>query len=119
MVRKILVVDDSPVDRQRLENLLGNAGYAVSTASDGAQGVATAKSAKPDLILMDINMPGMDGFAATRALHSDETTKNIPVVMITAKNQKADKAWSQMLGAKGFVTKPFTDEQLLAEVKTF
>ena len=69
------------------------------------------------LILMDVNMPEMDGFAATRALRGDPKTKDIPVVLVTAKDQKADKAWGQMLGAKGYVTKPYTDEQVLAAVR--
>jgi twitching motility two-component system response regulator PilH len=117
MTRSILIVDDNPVDRQRLEKLLGEAGYMVATATDGIQAVASVKRSKPDAILMDVNMPEMDGFAATRALQADASTKDIPVVLVTAKDQKADKAWGQMLGAKGYVTKPYTDEQLLSQVR--
>jgi twitching motility two-component system response regulator PilH len=117
MARNILVVEDSQVDRSRLEKLLAGAGYQVSTAENGEQAIAAVKRAKPDAILMDVNMPGMDGFAATRALRNDADTKDIPVVLVTAKDQKADKAWGQMLGAKGYVTKPFTDEQLLTQVR--
>ena len=117
MARNILVVEDSQVDRNRIEKLLAGAGYLVSTAENGEQAIAAVKRAKPDAILMDVNMPGMDGFAATRALRNDADTKDIPVVLVTAKDQKADKAWGQMLGAKGYVTKPFTDEQLLTQVR--
>lgn len=117
MTRTILIVEDNQADRSRLEKLLGDAGYLVSTAENGAQALAAAKRSKPDAILMDVNMPEMDGFAATRALRGDAGTKDIPVVLVTAKDQKADKAWGQMLGAKGYVTKPFTDEQVLSQVR--
>jgi twitching motility two-component system response regulator PilH len=117
MTRTILVVEDNQVDRSRLEKLLGDAGYQVSTAGNGTEALAAVKRSKPDLVLMDINMPGMDGFAATRALKGEAATKEIPVLLVTAKDQKADKAWGQMLGAQGYVTKPYTDEQLLSQVR--
>lgn len=118
MTRNILIVEDSQVDRARLEKLLAGAGYAVSTAENGEQAIASVKRSKPDAILMDVNMPGMDGFAATRALRGDAGTKDIPVVLVTSKDQKADKAWGQMLGAKGYVTKPYSDEQMLTQVRS-
>ena len=117
MPRHILIVEDSQVDRARLEQLLAANGFQVSTAENGEQAIASVKRAKPDAILMDVNMPGMDGFAATRALRGDADTKDIPVVLVTAKDQKADKAWGQMLGAKGYVTKPFSDDQILSQVR--
>ncbi len=117
MPRTILIVDDNSADRSRLEKLLSDAGYLVSTAENGEQALASVKRSKPDAILMDVNMPGMDGFAATRALRGDEATKNIPVVLVTAKDQKADKAWGQMLGAQGYITKPYTDDQVLQQVR--
>ncbi|HVZ46054.1 MAG TPA: response regulator [Ramlibacter sp.] len=117
MTRNILVVEDSQVDRTRLEKLLAGAGYVVSTAENGEQAIASVRRARPDAILMDVNMPGMDGFAATRALRGDAVTRDIPVVLVTAKDQKADKAWGQMLGAKGYVTKPYSDDELLAQVR--
>ena len=117
MARHILIVEDSQVDRARLEKLLSTNGFQVSTAADGQQAIDSVKRAKPDAILMDVNMPGMDGFAATRALRGDADTKEIPVVLVTAKDQKADKAWGQMLGAKGYITKPYTDDQILSQVR--
>ena len=82
-----------------------------------SQAIALVQQQAPALILMDVNMPQMDGFAATRALRGGEHTKSIPVVLVTAKDQKADKAWGQMLGAKGYITKPFADEVLLQQVR--
>jgi twitching motility two-component system response regulator PilH len=117
MARHILIVEDSQVDRSRLEQLLSSNGFQVSTAENGQQAIDSVKRAKPDAILMDVNMPGMDGFAATRALRGDTDTKDIPVVLVTAKDQKADKAWGQMLGAKGYITKPYTDDQILSQVR--
>jgi twitching motility two-component system response regulator PilH len=117
MARHILIVEDSQVDRSRLEQLLSTHGFQVSLAENGEQAIASVKRAKPDAILMDVNMPGMDGFAATRALRGDAGTKDIPVVLVTAKDQKADKAWGQMLGAKGYITKPYSDDQILTQVR--
>ena len=117
MVRNVLVVDDSQVDRSRLEKLMSAAGYQVSVAASGTQALEMAKRAKPDLVLMDVNMPEMDGFAATRGLRNDPTTKDIPVILVTAKDQKADKAWGQMLGAKAYIIKPYTDEEVLSAVR--
>ena len=117
MVRTLLVVEDNQIDRTRLVKVLSDAGYEVSTAENGLQAIDQVKRNKPEAILMDINMPEMDGFAATRALRGDKDTKHIPVILVTAKDQKADKAWGQMLGAKGYVTKPFTDEQLLEQIR--
>ncbi len=116
MARKVLIVDDTAVDRSNLEKIVSAAGHMTLLADSGAQGLERAKREKPDLILMDVNMPGMDGFAATRALKADEATKHIPVVFVTGKNQKADMAWGQMLGAKGYVTKPYSAEQIVAQL---
>jgi twitching motility two-component system response regulator PilH len=117
MTRHILIVEDSQVDRARLEKLLSTSGFQVSTAENGEQAIASVKRSRPDAVLMDVNMPGMDGFAATRALRGDADTRDIPVVLVTSKDQKADKAWGQMLGAKGYITKPYTDDQILTQVR--
>jgi twitching motility two-component system response regulator PilH len=117
-MNSILIVDDNLLERERLEKLLSGAGYQVTKAENGVQALAAVKRNRPDAILMDVNMPEMDGFAATRALRGDSATKDIPIVLVTAKDQKADKAWGQMLGATGYVSKPYTDEQLLAQVRT-
>ena len=113
MARTILAVDDNPADLSRIEKLLSNAGYQVTTAVNGQAALDAVKQAKPDCVVMDVNMPVMDGFAATRALRNDPNTKDLPVVLVTAKNQKADKTWGQMLGTKGYITKPYTDADVL------
>lgn len=116
MSKKILIVDDALVDRQNLERIVLDSGHLAVLAESGAQALQRARSDKPDLILMDVNMPDMDGFATTRALKADAATKDIPVVFVTAKDQKADKAWGQILGAKGYIAKPYTREQIVAQI---
>jgi twitching motility two-component system response regulator PilH len=116
MGRKVLIVDDIQADRANLERIVSEAGHQTLLAENGAMAVERAKRDQPDLILMDVNMPEVDGFAATRMLKADETTKNIPVVFVSGKNQKADMAWGQMLGAKGYITKPYSREQILAQL---
>ncbi len=112
-MKKVLVVDDAPVDTQNLQRIFADAGWKVITASSGAEAISKAKAEVPDLIMMDVNMPGLDGFSATRQLMQDPITKGIPVVFVTSKDQKADRVFAQMLGAKGYVTKPYTDDQIL------
>jgi len=116
MARKILIVDDTQADRAHLERIVSEAGHQALLAENGATAVERARRDQPDLILMDINMPEVDGFAATRMLKADESTRNIPVVFVSGKNQKADMAWGQMLGARGYVTKPYSREQILAQL---
>jgi twitching motility two-component system response regulator PilH len=115
-MKKVLVVDDAPVDSQNLQRIFADAGWVVVTAASGTEAVSKAKAEVPDLIMMDVNMPGLDGFSATRQLMQDPTTKGIPVVFVTSKDQKADRVFAQMLGAKGFVTKPYTADQILGTI---
>lgn len=117
MSMKVLIVDDAKVDRQNLERIVTQAGHLVLLAESGTEALERARTDRPDLIFMDINMPGMDGFAATRKLKADEGTKAIPIVFVSSKNQKADLAWGQMLGAKGYVSKPYSVEQILSQLK--
>ncbi|HSI55397.1 MAG: PleD family two-component system response regulator [Ramlibacter sp.] len=116
MSLKVLIVDDAVIDRKNLERILSGAGHRVLEAETGEQALERARNDRPDLILMDVNMPDLDGFATTRRLKADAATRDIPVVFVTGKNQKADIAWGRMLGAKGYVAKPYTPEQLLAQV---
>jgi twitching motility two-component system response regulator PilH len=115
-MKKVMVVDDAPVDNQNLQRIFSDAGWIVVTATSGSEAVSKAKTEVPDLIMMDVNMPGLDGFSATRQLMQDPITKGIPVVFVTSKDQKADRVFAQMLGAKGYVTKPYTPDQILSQV---
>ncbi len=117
MVSKVLIVDDSPAELQNLKNILSDAGCVVSTATSGSEAVKKALSEKPNVIFMDVIMPEMDGFAATRELSNNTATKAIPVVFVTSKAQKADKMWAQMQGGKGYVTKPYTADQIVEQLK--
>jgi twitching motility two-component system response regulator PilH len=117
VVSKVLVVDDSPTELQNLKTILADAGCVVTTASSGAEGVKKALSERPNVIFMDVVMPEMDGFAATRELANNAATKGIPVVFVTSKNQKADKVWAQMQGGKGYVVKPYTSDQIVEQLK--
>lgn len=116
MFRRVLIIDDALADRTHLERIVSTAGHTALLADSGAQGIERARRDKPDVILMDVNMPEMDGFAATRKLKADDATKHIPIIFVTSKNQKAEMAWGQMLGAKGYVTKPYSPEQILAQL---
>lgn len=117
MITKILVVDDTPAMLLNLQEILADAGYRVNTAQNGKEALEKARRDKPDLVFMDILMPDMDGYEACRELHKDATTKNIPVIFVTTKNQKADKLWAQMQGGKGFITKPYTPDQIIDQIK--
>ena len=115
-VRKILIVDDSPTERLALTELLHRHGYQVFASESGDDGVAKAKEMRPDLILMDVVMPGTNGFQATRALTRDEATKNIPVIMCTTKDQETDKVWGMRQGARDYLTKPIDPDVLIAKI---
>ena len=115
-IHKVLIVDDARPDLMNLEKIVSGAGYVTLTAINGQQAVEMSKSQMPDVILMDVNMDTMDGFAATRAIGGDAATKTIPVVLVTSKSQKADRVWAQMLGVKGYVTKPYTPDQILSAI---
>lgn len=112
-VSKVLVVDDSPVDLAHLKTIVEEAGYQVLTATNGQDALEKAKSCRPDLILMDVVMDGVDGFEACRNITKDSTTASIPVFFVTSKNQKADKVWGELQGGKGMISKPFTSKQII------
>ncbi len=118
-VRKVLVVDDSPTDLSNIRNILSDAGVTVVSAGSGKEGVAKANTENPDLIFMDIVMSDMDGYEACRELNMNDTTKSIPVVFVSSKTQKADKLWAQMQGGKAYVTKPYTADQIIDQLKAF
>lgn len=110
---KILIVDDSPTETYKLTSVLEKNGHTVVTASNGEEGVATAKVELPDLVLMDIVMPGLNGFQATRQLTKAPETSHIPVVIVTTKDQETDRVWGMRQGAKAYLTKPIDEKELL------
>jgi len=116
MPRKVLIVDDALTDRTALAHIVTGAGHVAVLATTGQEAVERARKEKPDLILMDVNMPDLDGFAATRQLKADEQTRNIRIVLISSKGERADKVWGHMLGASAYVTKPYQPEQILAQL---
>lgn len=116
-IKRVLVVDDSPTERFFLTDLLRKNGYDVVTAENGEQGVAMAKSERPDLVLMDVVMPGLNGFQATRQISRDPATQGVPVIMCTTKDQETDRVWGMRQGATDYVTKPVVVDELLAKIK--
>jgi twitching motility two-component system response regulator PilH len=119
MSKKVLIVDDSPVELANLRTLLNDHGYHTTTAATGKEAVEKAMTEMPNMILLDIIMPDMDGYEACRRLRADPKTKPIPVVFVSSKNQKADQLWATMQGAKALVGKPYTPDQILQVVKAF
>ena len=115
-IKNILVVDDSPTERFFTVDLLTKAGYQVITAENGEEGIAKARANKPDLILMDVVMPGLNGYQATRTLTRDDETRNIPVFVCTAKNQETDRIWGLRQGAADYIVKPINGEELLKKI---
>lgn len=111
---KVLIVDDSPTETYKLTTILEKNGHSVITAVNGEEGVKTAKGELPDLVLMDIVMPGLNGFQATRQLSKATETSHIPVVIVTTKDQETDRVWGMRQGAKAYLTKPIEEKDLLA-----
>ena len=113
----ILVVDDSPTEVHILKKILEKQGYEIVTARDGQEGVETAMQVRPDLILMDIVMPVLNGFQATRKLRNDENTAHIPVIMVTTKDQQTDINWGMRQGANEYLVKPIAPAELLDKIR--
>jgi twitching motility two-component system response regulator PilH len=114
---RILIVDDSPSQLLGIKRIVEKLGHETLTAEDGAAGVEVAKREKPDLILMDVVMPNLNGFQATRTISKDPETANIPIILVTTKDQETDKVWGIRQGAKAYVTKPIKEEELVAVLK--
>ena len=117
-IKKIMVVDDSPTERAFMDGLLKKKGFEVVLVDSGEVAVERAKTEQPDLILMDVVMPGLNGFQATRAITRDEKTKHIPVIMLSSKDSLFDRARGRMVGSDEYLTKPFTKESLLRAVES-
>ena len=114
----VLIVDDSPTEVHMLRQYLENHGFDTEAAEDGSEGVSKARKLRPDLVLMDIVMPGMNGFQATRELSRDPDTAAIPVVMVTTKGDETDRIWGMRQGAVEYLVKPVTDKELVAKINS-
>jgi len=113
----ILIIDDSPTDVRVFTTLLERAGHRVSSASSAEQGIEMVRRLRPDLVIMDVIMPGMNGFQATRALTRDPATQDVPVLIITTKSMETDRVWGLRQGARDFLTKPVGEKELLVRIQ--
>ena len=111
---KVLVVDDSPTEIFQFKEMLEKLGHVVITAENGRDGVAMARQEQPDVVLMDIVMPDMNGFQATRQICRGTDTQHIPVIIVSSKDQETDKVWGERQGAKGYITKPVDPQELVS-----
>ena len=116
-IRNILLVDDSKTELHHLSEILIKRGYQVRTAENGEEALKRLDEQKPDLILMDVVMPGQNGFQLTRSITRDERFADVPVIMCTSKGQETDKVWGLRQGARDYVVKPVKAEELLAKIK--
>ena len=112
----ILIIDDSPTDVRVFTTLLEKNGHKVSSAPSAEEGIAAAKRERPDLVIMDVIMPGMNGFQATRTLSRDTDTSAIPILIVTTKSMETDRVWGLRQGAKAFITKPVNEKELLSTI---
>ena len=112
----ILIIDDSPTELHMFQNMLEKSGFDVLVADSGEEGIRQAQASRPDCVLMDIVMPGMNGFQATRRLSNDPKTSDIPVIMVTTKDQETDKIWGMRQGAVEYIVKPVSQKKLVAKI---
>jgi twitching motility two-component system response regulator PilH len=115
-IQKILVVDDSPTERYFLTDILIKNGFSVSTAENGEEALLKVKADKPQLILMDVVMPGQNGFQITRAIARDPETQDIPIIICTSKGQETDRIWGLRQGARDYIVKPVDPQELLSKI---
>lgn len=114
---RVLIVDDSPTETHKLTTMLEKNGHAVIAATNGENGVDVARQQRPDVILMDIVMPGLNGFQATRQLSKDSVTGGIPIIIVTTKDQDTDRVWGMRQGARAYLTKPVDESKLLGTIE--
>ena len=118
-IHKVLVVDDSRTEIMFISDLLQRSGYQVRSAGNADEAFARLREDMPDLILMDVVMPGQNGFQLTRAITRDPSFANVPVIICTSKNQETDRVWGMRQGAKDYVVKPVNPDELLSKIKAF
>jgi twitching motility two-component system response regulator PilH len=114
---RVMIVDDSPTDVQNLRNMLSKAGHQPIEATSGQDALDRIKTEKPDLVIMDVVMPGVNGFQATRQLAKDPATMSIPIMVVSSKSQESDRMWALRQGAKDYLVKPVKEAELLAKLK--
>lgn len=114
--KKVLIVDDSKTERHVLAEMLHKNGYVVFTAEDGTEALSRADEVQPDVILMDVVMPGASGFQATRTISKNESTKHIPIIICSSKGQETDKIWGLRQGAREYLVKPVVEAELLQKI---
>ena len=119
MAKKVLVVDDTEAHLQQLKEIVSGAGYQVITASSGKTALQKVDSDKPDMVFMDIVMDDLDGYGACREITRNEATKDIPVVFVSTKNQRADRLWAERQGAKALLTKPIDEAEILKHLTMY
>ena len=113
---QVLIVDDSPTEAHVLKGMLEKHGFEIEIAESGTEGIERARALRPNLVLMDVVMPGLNGFQATRQLTKDPETSDIPVIIVTTKDQETDRVWGLRQGAKDFVTKPVSEQRLMEKI---
>jgi twitching motility two-component system response regulator PilH len=118
-IQKILLVDDSKTELHHLSDLLTKRGYAVRTAENGEEALRRLAEETPDLILMDVVMPGQNGFQLTRSITRDSRYAGVPVIMCTSKNQETDKVWGMRQGARDYIVKPVDADELMVKIHAF
>jgi len=118
-IKNILLVDDSKTELHFLSDLLSKRGFTVRTAENGEEAMRRLGEEKPDLILMDVVMPGQNGFQLTRAITRDTRFTNVPVIMCTSKNQETDKVWGMRQGARDYIVKPVDADELVNKIRAF
>ena len=116
-IHHVLIVDDSKTELYALSDILGRRGYKVRTAENGDEALRRLEEAKPDLILMDVVMPGKNGFQLTRTITRDPRFADVPVILCTSKNQDTDKLWGLRQGARDYIVKPVNGDELLAKIQ--
>ena len=114
---RILIVDDSPTDTKVFSIMLEKNGFQVITAGSAEEGIETCKRELPDLVMMDVILPAMNGFQATRALSKDAATSHIPVIICSTKNMETDRVWGMRQGAKDYLVKPPTERELISRIR--
>ncbi len=118
-IRKILLVDDSKTELHHLSELLTRKGFSVRTAENGEEAMRRLADDKPDLILMDVVMPGQNGFQLTRSITRDPRFVDVPVIICTSKSLETDKVWGMRQGARDYVVKPVNADELIAKIRAF